>query len=274
MSNPSKFDFDLTPIPSDGTCFYHMLSVALSGKVDGATIRADVHRRWNNMKDIYHHIHSESAFNRYLVSFVSVHRGETHDKMWKLLLTNKAELFRLAGDIMFGGNTYADEFAINITAILYRVEVNVIAVTEQASGKLVISDTRKFPYDQTTEKTYGNFKNWSATRSIATALFHAGFYVRQTKSASVIYPNHFTNIYHTTKTYADALSNAISGMTDKISPITTKVPGGWDMLLDGARQSLLGWINNRYVFFMYRRCSTVHLYCFIFQQDNCTGDGQ
>ncbi len=243
MSIPNEFDFDITQIPGDGTCFYHMLSVAISGNITGDAIRADVHSRWNNMNDIYHHIHSEYAFNKYLVNYVSCHLGESREATWNLLRTNKRELFRLAGEHMFGGHTYADEFAINIIAMLYRVEVNVLVVTEQASGKLLVSDTRKFPYDQTAEQKYGNFKNWSATKSIATALYNAGFYVNSNTINSARYPNHFTNIYHTTKTYADALS----GRADAVTRTTTKLPGGWEALLDGARQSLLRWITHRYI---------------------------
>ncbi len=247
MSIHSEFDFDLTRIPGDGTCFYHMLSVAISGTVDGHALRADVHRRWNDMSEVYQYVISESAFNRYLVNFVTCHLGESRDKIWKLLLTNRRELFRLAGDIMFGGNTYADEFAINVIALLYKVEVNVLVVTQQKSGDLVISDTRKFPYDQTTEGKYGNFKHWSATRSVAAALYNQGFYIKSAMSDSTEsrYPNHFTNIYHNTKTYADALSNAISGNTGKTTRVTAKAPGGWDMLLDGARSSLIRWISHR-----------------------------
>ncbi len=240
------FDFDTTSIPGDGTCFYHMLSVAMSGKVDGAAIRADVHTRWNNMTDIYRHIHSEFAFNRYLVNYVTCHLGKARDDVWKLLCTNKAELFRLAGEYMFAGNTYADEFAINITSMLYGVEVNVLVVTEQPSGNLVVSDTRKFPYDQTTDETFGNFKNWSATRSVATALYNQCFYVKSDRNANARYPNHFTNIYHVTKTYADVLS----GRADVATHVATKVPGGWDALLEGARQSLLKWISRRYVHYL------------------------
>ena len=241
MSKPSAFDFDITPITGDGTCFYHMLSVALFGHMDGHAIRADVHKRWNGMTDIYNHVKSESAFHRYLVNFATLNLGESRDRVWKMLDTNKPELFRRIGDFVFGGNTYAEEFAINITALLYRIEVNVLVVTEQTSGKLMISDTRKFPYDHTTELTYANFKNWTVTRSVATALFNQSFYVNSTTSPNSRFPNHFTNIYHYTKTYADVLTN------DKTTRVTTKPPGGWDMLLDGARSSLIEWISRRYV---------------------------
>ncbi len=240
MSTINTFDFDLTHIPGDGTCFYHMLSVALYGKPDGATIRADVHRRWNSVTDVYVHVKSEAAFNRYLISYMAIHLGEPQAKFWKLLLNNKPELFRLAGAQMFGGNTQADDFAISIIAMLYSVELNVVVVTQQPSGELKVSDIRKFPVDQTTEGKYGNFKNWHPTVSLTTALYNSSFYIHANTTAEGRYPNHFTNVYHVTKTrtYANVLSGA--GTT---TASTCKVPGGWDNLLDGVSASLIQWIS-------------------------------
>jgi hypothetical protein len=211
-----KIEFDQSNIPADGTCFYHAISRSLYGVTDGRRLLSDLHTMWNSTDFDVNIIRRKtpvlpfynSLWRNHVISQAKgsdiLNEKEINKRVDDLRLlyasSRREATHKLIGEKLFGRvkeGKWADDFAINMVALLLDIEiVSLIAsenrlLTTPFSPSITIG-TRFYPMDFSKEERFRGFRDWNPSASIIISYYDVNF--RYGTLGSVASANHYSTV--------------------------------------------------------------------------------